>query len=397
MLRLPRDELLGGDRVRQRAAGVGVGDQHALVRTQDRRGLGHEVHAAEDDRLGVGRGGLLGEPERVPDVVGDVLDLGKLVVVGEDDGLARARERAHLVLERSGCSPAGAGRGRRTEHRQVHGSGSSKSERSSAGALCVRAPIEMKSTPGARDLPQPRERHPAARLELGASGDVRDRLAQLTVVHVVEQDPRRPRRERLVDLGKGPALDLDEHAGRVLASATDGGPDTAGERRVVLLDEDGVEQADAVVRAPAGGDRRLLERPQARRRLARVEDPRTGPFDLANAPRGEGRDARELLQEVERRPLGGEDRPGRPVDLKHRPALAPHPLVDETGRANIGIEPAKRFLGDLEPVDDARLLLRDPSARPRPCGNGRLRRQIARADVLAEGAGDELCDLRREH
>ena len=36
----------------------------------------------------VGRRRLLGEPERVADVVGDVLDLGHLVVVGEDHRVA---------------------------------------------------------------------------------------------------------------------------------------------------------------------------------------------------------------------------------------------------------------------------------------------------------------------
>ena len=50
--RLPRAQLLGGDRVGERAAGVGVGQQHRLVRAQDRGGLGHEVDAAEGDHVG---------------------------------------------------------------------------------------------------------------------------------------------------------------------------------------------------------------------------------------------------------------------------------------------------------------------------------------------------------
>ena len=74
----------------------------------------------------VGLGGLLREPERVADVVGHVLDLGQLVVVGQDHGVALGGERAHLVLERGdvlehqGCVDC-------TEHRQVHVKGS-KSE-----------------------------------------------------------------------------------------------------------------------------------------------------------------------------------------------------------------------------------------------------------------------------
>jgi hypothetical protein len=44
-------------------------------------------------------GRLLREAERVADVVGHVLDLGQLVVVGEDDGVALAGERADLGLQ----------------------------------------------------------------------------------------------------------------------------------------------------------------------------------------------------------------------------------------------------------------------------------------------------------
>ena len=98
VLRLPRAQLVGGDRRGERAAGVEVGDEHGLLGAEDRRGLGHEVDAAEDDRLRVGAGGLVREPERVADEVGDVLHLGHLVVVGEDDRVALARERADLLV-----------------------------------------------------------------------------------------------------------------------------------------------------------------------------------------------------------------------------------------------------------------------------------------------------------
>jgi hypothetical protein len=57
------------------------------------------VHAAERDDVLVGRGALAGEAEGVADVVRDVLDLGQLVVVGEDDRAALGGERAHLGLQ----------------------------------------------------------------------------------------------------------------------------------------------------------------------------------------------------------------------------------------------------------------------------------------------------------
>jgi hypothetical protein len=51
VLLLPRSELAEVDRVGQRAASVEIGDQHLLLRAQDRRRLGHEVHPAEHDHL----------------------------------------------------------------------------------------------------------------------------------------------------------------------------------------------------------------------------------------------------------------------------------------------------------------------------------------------------------
>ena len=45
------------------------------------------MDAAEDDDVGGGFGGHLGETEGVADVIGDVLDFWDLVVVGEDDGV----------------------------------------------------------------------------------------------------------------------------------------------------------------------------------------------------------------------------------------------------------------------------------------------------------------------
>jgi hypothetical protein len=87
VLGLPGPEAFHVDGRGQRAASVEVGDVHALVRGEDGRGLGHEVHAAEEDLVGVGGRGLAGQLERVADNVGDVLDPRHLVVVGQDHGV----------------------------------------------------------------------------------------------------------------------------------------------------------------------------------------------------------------------------------------------------------------------------------------------------------------------
>ena len=61
-------------------------------RGQDVRGLGHEVHAAEDDGLGVGPGQRrVGELEGVAHEVRVLDDLVALVEVAQDDGAVAQR------------------------------------------------------------------------------------------------------------------------------------------------------------------------------------------------------------------------------------------------------------------------------------------------------------------
>ena len=83
----------GGDRGRQRAAGLRVGDQHGLARSQDLGALGHEVDAGQHDQSGVAVGGGLGQGQRIAGDVGHAVeDLRRLVAVGHD-------HRAALALE----------------------------------------------------------------------------------------------------------------------------------------------------------------------------------------------------------------------------------------------------------------------------------------------------------
>ena len=86
-----------------------VGQQDGLVGAEDRGRLGHEVHAAERDHRLVDLRRGLREAERVADVVGDVLDLGHLVVVRQDHGAALARQLADLGLHRGDVVGLGLG------------------------------------------------------------------------------------------------------------------------------------------------------------------------------------------------------------------------------------------------------------------------------------------------
>ena len=69
----------------ERATGLGIGNQHAPLGAQERRGLGHEVHAAEHDQGALARRRLLRKLQRIADVVGEILDDRNLVVVREDE------------------------------------------------------------------------------------------------------------------------------------------------------------------------------------------------------------------------------------------------------------------------------------------------------------------------
>ena len=86
---------------------------------------------------------------------------------------------------------------------------------------------------------------------------------------------------------------------------------------MVVLDQDGVIQAEAVVRAAAAAHGVFLQRSPSGRRLARVHDPHRGNSGILRQPprpvreaAGLGRDARKPLEKIERRALRRQDAAG---------------------------------------------------------------------------------------
>ena len=105
MPRLERAHLLARDHVRHRTSGGRLRDEHRLPRVQDRRRLGHEVDAAEDDHLRLHRRRLARELQRVARVIGDVLHLAARVVVCENDGFPLRRQLSNFLLSRHTITP----------------------------------------------------------------------------------------------------------------------------------------------------------------------------------------------------------------------------------------------------------------------------------------------------
>ena len=138
---------------------------------------------------------------------------------------------------------------------------------------------------------------------------------------------------------------------------------------MVLLDQDRVEEAQAVVEAPAGEDRRLLEPAQAWGRLAGVED--AGPVPATASTKRAVRVATperwpSKLSAVRSAASSAGGGAGRKQDLGRHP-LPPLALDDQVVDL---LDPALAHrLGDgRQAEDDARLLLDDPGARPGPAG-----------------------------
>ena len=84
---------------------------------------------------------------------------------------------------------------------------------------------------------------------------------------------------------------------------------------MVVLDQDGVIQAETVIQAPAAAHGVLFQMAQARRRLAGVGDPRLRSADRGRIGVGQGGDARQPTQQVQRRPLGRKQGAGVGFDL----------------------------------------------------------------------------------
>ena len=95
-------ELFRRTGVAERATGIQVGNDHGFAGIHNFGGLAHEMDAAEGDDIGLGFRGAVSQTERIAHMVSQLLDLGDLVVVREDDGVAFFFETLDFVGQKHG-------------------------------------------------------------------------------------------------------------------------------------------------------------------------------------------------------------------------------------------------------------------------------------------------------
>ncbi len=319
--------------------------------------------------------GLAGQAERVADVVGHVLHLGHLVVVGEDDRVALARQglaprpAATVDLERRSQNLQGD-----VEGRARNGSARRRRSKSTPVSAIART-VSSVTPPEASSSARPATSATAARDLVGR--------------HVVEQDrgrrpPRAPRR---------PASSVSD------STSTAGGRSRGlGERP--RRSPPASRRWLSLISTPSSRPRRWFVPPPQRtayfsrprrpgRRLAGVEDRRAGAVDGVDVAAGERGDARQAAEQVEREPLARQHRARRALDPRDRPRHVDRGRRRRrAARAEPRRAPRTRSAA-AQAADDARLL-DQTLRRQRSSGERAPGRRRRRADVLGQRAPRSL-------
>ena len=225
------------------------------------------------------------------------------------------------------------------------------------------------------------------------------RLAELREAHVVEQDAVGSRGERLANLCERVALDLHGQRGRRLAAAVRlPGRFPPARRRWLSLTRIPSKRPRRWFVPAAAAHGVLLERPQAGRRLAGVEQHGVGALDRVGVATGQGCNAREPAEQVESRALGGEDGASLALHPGEDGGRVEHAVavVGERLEFQAGVEGAEDRLRDMKPADDAGLLEQELCdaglARPDERDGG----HVAGAEILGERCVDDAGELELE-
>ena len=207
-----------------------------------------------------------------------------------------------------------------------------------------------------------------------------DTLAQLER-HVIEQHGIHADRKNLFKLGQRVDLDLDldEMAGMRFC-ALDRGSDVAGQRDVVVLDQNGVIEAKAVIAAAAGADRVFFQRAQSGRGLAGTNDARLGALRGRHQRGRRGGDAAEMAEKVECGPFAGQQPARRPFDGRDHISRRDDAAIRSLGGEPDGrIDELKGTARDVEPGHHAGLARAQHQRRLLVGRDDRIGRDVAGA------------------
>ena len=225
---------------------------------------------------------------------------------------------------------------------------------SSAAALCVTHPTEIRSTPVAAIAGAVAAvMRPDASVITFPPAMPTAFLRSSTVMlsSRTASTPSESACSSCVDLD----LDLDEVTGMRLR-AFDGGADAAGKRNVVVLDQNRIIEPEAVIAAAAGADRVFFQRPKSGRGLAGADDLRPRSLHGRYQRGCCRRNAAQMAEKIKGRSLAGEQTARGPIDfsddISGRDRAAVRPLSPERDG---GGERLKRTARDVEPGDNARL------------------------------------------
>ncbi len=175
-----------------------------------------------------------------------------------------------------------------------------------------------------------------------------------------------------------------------LAAPFEGGADSAGGGDVIVLDENGVVEADAVIGDAAGCGGRLFERAQAGGGLAGVEHAAAGAGDGIGVLAGESGDAAQALEEVEGDALAFEQGAGAAADSGEDLAIDAGIAIVLEELQVIDAAAQGVDLGEqVEPGDDEGLAGQEAAGGHLGFGDAGAAGDIAGADVFFEREADD--------
>src|SRR5574338_1569913 len=251
--------------------------------------------------------------------------------------------------------------------------------------------------PGFRDGPNAFQVHAAGGFQLGTAGGEGDGFAHLVQAHVVQEDHGGPVLQGLAQLGEVFHFHLDEYVGGGDgAGGGQGGGNAAGRDDVVLLDQHTVIETDTVVDAATDGHRVFLSQAKTRQGLAGIHDMCAGAgHGVHKAARHRGRAGKEL-EEVEGRPLGGQQGPGTGHHVAQGlTGLDQVPILDVPQHRGGGVQGLEGGVEPGGPAYDSEFAGDDPAAGI-GFGGDEAGGQVAGAHVLRQGGGHGTQDFDAE-